>query len=167
MRAERPGHESGEYLLRGLPLADDGGLRNKRKSHLQRSPPAIFEGVHSKEHPCGFSLFATRPLLFLSFGATMSVRRHIAAGREGAGYTPRPCTSDCTTQHSNDVAPQAYYIRFEFHLQERRKGRAFAFWRCWVSKSSAPLYVSGGFPGRGKLPAHWGRWILDYKEIQP
>lgn len=65
----------------------------------------------------------------------MSVWRHIAAGREGAGYTPRPCTSDCTTQHSNDVAPQAYYIRFEFHLQERRKGRAFAFWRCWVSKA--------------------------------
>ena len=31
MRAERPGHESGEYLLRGLPLADDGGLRNKKK----------------------------------------------------------------------------------------------------------------------------------------
>ena len=87
----------------------------------------------------------------------MSVRRHIAAGREGARNTPRPCTSDCGTQHSNDVAPQAYYTLFEFYLQGRGKGRAFAFWRCWVS-CSAPLYVSGGFPGRGLVPAPlWGK----------
>lgn len=94
----------------------------------------------------------------------MSVRRHIAAGREGAANTPRPCTSEASTQHSNDVAPQAYYTLFEFYLQGQGKGRAFAFWRCWVSYS-APLYVSGGFPGRGAFPAHRGRWILDYKEI--
>ena len=90
----------------------------------------------------------------------MTVRRHIAAGREGVATTPRPCTSEASTQHSNDVAPQAYYIRFEFHLQERRQGRAFAFLAVLGFISSTPLYVSGGFPGRGRVPAHRGRWIL-------
>ena len=52
--------------------------------------------------------------------------KHKLRQAAGCWHTPRPCTSDGTTQHSNPrIAPQAYYTHLSFLLQ----GGGWAFGR--------------------------------------
>ena len=72
-------------------------------------------------------------------------RKHKLRQAAGCANTPRPCTSESTTQHSNDVAPQAYYTHFRSCFQGRQSdhGRCVRidFIKAVLSFNSAPLFM--------------------------
>ena len=72
-------------------------------------------------------------------------RKHKLRQAAGCATTPRPCTSESSTQHSNDVAPQAYCTHFRSCFQGRQSdhGRCVRidFIKAVLSFNSAPLFM--------------------------
>ena len=98
------------------------------------TPERIFAGEKPIEKP-----------FFYECNPIKDKRKHKLRQAAGCANTPRPCTSESPTQHSNDVAPQAYCTHFRSCFQGRQSdhGRCVRidFIKAVLSFNSAPLFM--------------------------